>query len=154
MRKYLRHIMTVPDPDTRNPTNAVKIDEGNLIVHGQPTFQSLLAAAARVFADHGFPKFGNANYWESPNWLGAYNKDTALVNSLAKTSQEENLKQMTVVAVYDAQVPELKHIVPEWQKFENMLRQIQKDAISGAMRKTDKTTCAGKVSNERPGGME
>ena len=159
MRKYLRHIMTFPpssDPNTEiNLDGTVEIDEGNLILHGNVSFQTFLATAARVFAHHGLPTQNANPYWESTAWLDAYTKDQALVNSVAKESQEENFKQMAVLAVYDAQVPGFRgELVPEWKKFENMLQQIQKDAVSGALAKTEASTCEGKVDNERPGTME
>jgi hypothetical protein len=160
MRKYLRHIMTLPslhDPyGLVSLDGTIEIDQGNLILHGNVSFQTLLAAAARVFIEHGFPNQGYGPYWESNAWLDAYADDKALVNSVAKESQEENFKQMTVLAVYDSQVPGFLDgkLVPEWKKFESMLRQIQRDAMPGALGKAQASTCEGKVPNERPGSME
>ena len=161
MRKYLRHIITLPHLSNKinlvPHDGTVEVDEGNLILHGAVSFQTFLASAARNFADHGFFNQSNGHYWETQAWLDAYAKDRALVNSVAKKSQEENFKQMAVLAVYDAQVPAgiiTGKLVPEWEKFENMLGQIQKDATSGALMRTEASTCKGKVANDRPGLME
>jgi hypothetical protein len=160
LRKYIRHVITLPDrddPDSFEPLDGtVEYDEGNLILRGRVSFMTLLAGAARALAEHSFSNSPPTPYWESKAWLDAYAADTALLNNVAKTSQEENFKQMAVMAVYDSQSHGFinGNLVSEWQKFEHMLRRIQSDAGPGSLNETEGSTCEGRIPSDRPGTME
>lgn len=141
MRKWVRHVVALP-ADNHGGSDAI-YDGDNIIIKGYPSLHDIIAAVARAVAVHGYARYGP--FWKTYEWEEAYNLDSAVLNSFSQQSQEENLKQMTVLSLYGAQNPNLvSNRVPEFHKVINMY-----NAIQGAARENTFTVVKGWNCPER-----
>lgn len=110
MRDFIRHYVFVPGNKSAGSSgdNTLMVGDVDITVFIHEIGHSLDSHA--FDASYGVP-FSNSNVW-----ISNYNQDSAVTDSYAQSSQQENFAQETVVSVYDKNVPGgIGNIQPNWQ---------------------------------------
>ncbi|KAF2789224.1 hypothetical protein K505DRAFT_378362 [Melanomma pulvis-pyrius CBS 109.77] len=128
MRSHIRHVIMLPA--TNHNGKSISNDLDNVVVMGDPTFHEFVVGVAKSMDSHGFDRTVGP-FSKSPKWQSAFDRDTAVPNSLASLNQQENLAQLVAIALYDTHVPNgIKGVVPQWEKIRNQYEEIEKDAFN------------------------
>jgi hypothetical protein len=110
MRSFIRHLVFIPGNTSAgsNGDNTLMVGNVDITVFTHEIGHSLDSHA--FDPSYGVP-FSTGNVWVSN-----YNLDSAVTDSYAQSSQQENFAQETVVSVYDKAVPGgVGTIQPNWQ---------------------------------------
>ncbi|KAM3475799.1 hypothetical protein MY5147_003551 [Beauveria neobassiana] len=98
MRQYIRHMIALPGQRSAGSAG------DNIQMNGDCEITVFIHETGHSLDSHAFdPKHG-VPFSSSPVWKDAYDKDTAVTDDYAQTSQQENFAQETVVAVYNKNV--------------------------------------------------
>jgi hypothetical protein len=75
-----------------------------------------------------FSKAYSDTHLDNDAFLHAHASDTAVLNPISKVSQQNNIAQLTVVALVDYQHPGIwaPHYIPEFSKIRNQVEQMKK----------------------------
>lgn len=110
MRDFIRHYVFIP-----GATSAGSSGDNTLMV-GNVDITVFLHEIGHSLDSHAFDPSYGAPFSNSNIWISNYNLDSAVTDSYAQTSQQENFAQETVVSVYDKVVPGgIGTIQPNWQ---------------------------------------
>ncbi|KAL8657520.1 MAG: hypothetical protein Q9226_001834 [Calogaya cf. arnoldii] len=125
-RDFVRHLVSVPSSEWK----AYNMD-GNIVFFGQ-TLNVLPVHIHESAHSLDFQKaFPETPLSDSPKWLQAYNKDSAVLDNYSKKAQAENVAQFTVAATFGKNVPGgLEKVIKGSEKVKNqydMLVQQQKE---------------------------
>lgn len=110
MRSFIRHIIFLP-----GAKSAASIGD-NIQMNGDIDITVFVHEVGHSLDSHAFnPSYG-VPFSTSSVWIDNYNLDSAVADSYAQTSQQENFAQETVVSLYDKVVPGgIGTIQPDWQ---------------------------------------
>ena len=92
-------------PNLKGKNGVVHDRELNaLVVIGSPTFHDFMAGAAKplAFNNRGYKAVGP--FYNSDYWKKAVEQDSNVADAKAAESDEQNLAEMTVVALFDTRV--------------------------------------------------
>jgi hypothetical protein len=103
MRSNIAHLITLPALDN-NSTVIHDRELSTLVVIGHPSLHDLLAGAAKPlsFNNRGYKAVGP--FYATEYWKEAVEKDGHVANNQSRYSDEANLAQETVVALFDVRV--------------------------------------------------
>lgn len=114
MRQFIRHIIALPGQRSAGSAG------DNIQMNGDCEITVFIHETGHSLDSHAFdPKYG-APFSNGQAWTDAYNKDSAVTDDYAQSSQQENFAQETVVSVYDKNVPGgIEKIQPNAQAIHN-----------------------------------
>lgn len=143
MRSYIRHIIAVPGPKSAGSSG------DNISMKGNIGITVYVHESAHSLDSHAFdPKYG-APFSNSKVWLDNYNQDSAVPDDYAQSSQQENLAQQTVIALYDKVVPGgVGSIQPNWKAIFHQYATVQGYIAKGAV--VPGGTCTHRLANSKP----
>lgn len=110
MRSFIRHIIFLPG------ANSAGSSGDNIQMNGKIDITVFAHEIGHSLDSHAFnPSYG-VPFSTSSIWIDNYNLDSAVADSYAQISQQENFAQETVVSLYDKVVPGgIGVIQPNWQ---------------------------------------
>ncbi|KAL6899960.1 hypothetical protein GGI43DRAFT_405924 [Trichoderma evansii] len=110
MRDFIRHFVFIP-----GATSAGSNGDNTLMV-GSVDITVFLHEIGHSLDSHAFDPSYGVPFSTGNVWVSNYNLDSAVTDSYAQSSQQENFAQETVVSVYDKVVPGgIGTIQPNWQ---------------------------------------
>jgi hypothetical protein len=110
MRQFIRHIIALPG------TKSAGSSGDNIQMNGDIGITVYVHEIGHSLDSHAFDPSYGAPFSNSKVWIDNYNKDSAVTDSYAQVSQQENFAQETVVSLYDKVVPGgIGTIQPNWQ---------------------------------------
>ncbi|KAJ4147525.1 hypothetical protein LMH87_002037 [Akanthomyces muscarius] len=121
MRQFIRHIIALPGQRSAGSSG------DNIQMNGDVEITVFIHETGHSLDSHAFdPKLG-APFSNGKAWTDAYNKDSAVTDDYAQTSQQENFAQETVVSVYDKNVKGgIGKIQPNAQAIRNAYTTLEK----------------------------
>lgn len=142
MREYIRHVIALPGSKSAGSSG------DNIQMNGAVGITVFVHETGHSLDSHGFdPKYG-VPFSNSKTWLDNYNMDTAVCDSYAQSSQQENLAQETVVGLYDKVVPGgVGNIQPNWKAIFHQYATVQ--GYLGDIL-TPGGTCRHRLANSKP----
>ncbi|KAI5782351.1 hypothetical protein DFH27DRAFT_280189 [Peziza echinospora] len=115
VRQFVRHITAIPGVLSAGSSG------DNIVVKGTgPNLMTIfIHEAAHSMDSHAVTTLPSP-FHKTSEWLEAYNKDPAISDDYARTSQAENFAQTMVIAIVDTVVPGgFASIHPSYQKISN-----------------------------------
>lgn len=114
MRQFIRHIIALPGQRSAGSSG------DNIQMNGDCEITVFIHETGHSLDSHAFdPRLG-VPFSNGKAWTDAYNKDTAVTDDYAQTSQQENFAQETVVSVYDKNVQGgIGKIQPNYKAIQN-----------------------------------
>jgi hypothetical protein len=125
MRGIVRQLITMPGVVSAFGQN------NNIVLFGDYRMDMLIHEVGHCLdAELGRPTSPSTVFSTTKPWLDAYTLDTVISDSYAQTSQQENLAQQTVIALFDVVVKGgLRTVQPSWTGLRHMFNTLQ--AFSG-----------------------
>lgn len=114
MRSFVRHMVFLPGDASAGSSG------DNVQMNGDLGITVFIHENAHSLDPHAFdPELGDP-FSDGQTWLDAYDADSAVPDSYAQSSQQENFAQQAVVAIFDNVVPDgLGTVQPNWQAIFN-----------------------------------
>lgn len=123
MRVYNRHIIALPG------SRSAGSNGDNIVMNGDCGLTIFIHENAHSMDSHAYDPNQGKPFSHGQIWLDAYNADSAVPDSYAQSSQQENFAQQTVCAIYDNVVPGgLGNIQPNFKAIENQYNTIKDQA--------------------------
>ncbi|KAJ3490178.1 hypothetical protein NLG97_g5845 [Lecanicillium saksenae] len=121
MRQFIRHIIALPGQRSAGSSG------DNIQMNGDCEITVFIHETGHSLDSHAFdPKYG-APFSNGKQWIDAYNKDSAVTDDYARSSQQENFAQETVVSVYDKNVKGgIGKIQPNYKAIQNAYTTLEK----------------------------
>lgn len=109
MRDFIRHFVFIPG------TTSAGSNSDNTLMVGNVGITVFLHEIGHSLDSHAFDASYGVPFSNGSVWISNYNLDSAVTDSYAQTSQQENFAQEGVVSVYDKVVPGgIGTIQPNW----------------------------------------
>ncbi|KAK3192075.1 hypothetical protein K4F52_001702 [Lecanicillium sp. MT-2017a] len=110
MRQFIRHIVALPG------TKSAGSSGDNIQMNGPIGITVYVHEIGHSLDSHAFDAKYGAPFSNSKVWIDNYNMDSAVTDSYAQSSQQENFAQETVVSLFDKVVPGgVGTIQPNWR---------------------------------------
>ena len=110
MRSFIRHIIALPG------TKSAGSSGDNIQLNGDCDITVFIHETGHSLDSHGFDSSYGVPFSTGKVWVDNYNLDSAVTDSYAQSSQQENFAQETVVSLYDKVVSGgIGTIQPNWQ---------------------------------------
>lgn len=142
LRSYIRHMIALPGTESAGSAG------DNVQMNGNLEITVYVHEIAHSVDGHAFDPSLGQPFSNGQVWLDNYNQDSAVPDSYAQSSQQENFAQQTVVALYDKVVPGgIGNIQPNWNAIFHQFATVQgylgDKLLPGG-------TCSGRLTNSEP----